>query len=61
MMVSGILKEIKMTEKNYLIRQQDLLKKVRREFHRPTKVSDKNYKAYSRKQKHPKSFLEQED
>ena len=50
-----------MSEKNYHIRQQDLLKKVRRDYHRPTKVSDKNYKAYSRKQKHPKSFLLQED
>ena len=52
---------VKMPQKNYLIRQQDLLKKVRRDFHRPTKVSDKNYKAYSRKQKHAKSFLQQED
>ena len=51
----------KMSQKNYLIRQQDLLKKVRRDFHRPTKVSDKNHKAYSRKQKHAKSFLFQED
>jgi|TARA_B100002019_G_scaffold18693_1_gene14505 hypothetical protein len=50
-----------MSEKNYLIRQQDLLKKVRRDFHRPTKVSDKNYKAYSRKQKHRHSFLEQDN
>lgn len=50
-----------MSHKNYLIRQQDLLKKVRRDYHRPTKISDKNHKAYSRKQKHPKLFLEQED
>lgn len=50
-----------MSQKNYLIRQQDLLKKVRRDFHRSTKVSDKNHKAYSRKQKHAKSFLLQED
>ena len=52
---------VKMPQKNYLIRQQDLLKKVRRDFHRPTKVSDKNHKSYSRKQKHVKSFLLQED
>ncbi len=52
---------VKMSQKNYLIRQQDLLKKVRRDFHRPTKVSDKNYKAYSRKQKHRHSFLEQDN
>ena len=50
-----------MSQKNYLIRQQDLLKKVRRDFPRPTKVSDKNHKANSRKQKHAKSFLLQED
>ena len=56
-----LLERKKMSEKNYLIRQQDLLKKVRRDYHRPTKISDKNYKAYSRKQKHPKSFLLQED
>ena len=31
-----------MPQKNYLTRQQDLLKKVRRDFHRPTKVLDKN-------------------
>ena len=46
-----------MTEKNYLIRQADLLKRVRRGAHRPTQMV-KNPKAYSRKQKHRVDYME---
>ena len=48
---------IPMTEKNYLIRQADLLKRVRRGAHRPTQMV-KNHKAYSRKQKHRVDYTE---
>ena len=47
-------------EKNYVIRQQDLIKKVRRGEHRPTRV-EKNPKAYSRKPKHRIFYLEKEN
>jgi len=47
----------KMTEKNYLIRQTELLKRVRRGTHRPTRM-EKNPKAYSRKQKHRIDYVE---
>ncbi len=56
-MANGILRECKMTEKNYIIRQQDLLKKVRRVVHRPTRA-ERNPKAYSRKQKHRIDYVE---
>ena len=46
-----------MAQKNYLIRRSELLKKVRRDVHRPTKT-EKNPKAYSRKQKHRTNYLE---
>ena len=46
-----------MTEKNYIIRREQLLKKVRRDFHRPTR-SEKNPNAYCRKQKHRVDYLE---
>ena len=49
-----------MTEKNYSIRQQDLLKKVRRAFHRPTRAV-RNPKAYTRKEKYRKFYLENEN
>ena len=47
-------------EKNYLIRQQDLMKKVRRGEHRPTRI-EKNPKAYSRKPKHRINYMEKVD
>ena len=46
-----------MTEKNYTIRQQDLLKKVRRVVHRPTRA-ERNPKAYSRKEKYRTFYSE---
>ena len=46
-----------MAEKNYTIRQQDLLKKVRRAVHRPTRM-EKNPKAYTRKEKYRKFYSE---
>ncbi len=49
-----------MTEKNYIIRQEDLLKKVRRAVHRPTRM-EKNPKAYTRKEKYRKFYLESEN
>ena len=49
-----------MTEKNYTIRHQDLLKKVRRDFHRPTRA-ERNPKAYTRKEKYRKFYLESEN
>ena len=49
--------EIKMSQKNYLIRQADLLKRVRRGTHRPTQMV-KNPKVYSRKQKHRIDYME---
>jgi len=47
-------------EKNYFIRQQDLMKKVRRGANRPTRI-EKNPKAYSRKPKHRINYVEEED
>jgi hypothetical protein len=47
-------------EKNYVIRQQDLIKKVRRGEHRPTRA-EKNPKAYSRKPKHRINYMEKTD
>ena len=38
-------------EKNYIIRQEELRKKIRRDFHRPTRA-ERDPKAYSRKEKH---------
>ena len=38
-------------EKNYIIRQEELRKKVRRDHNRPTRM-ERNPKAYSRKEKH---------
>ena len=38
-------------EKNYIIRKDELRKKVRRDFHRPTRA-ERDPKAYSRKEKH---------
>ena len=58
-MVNGILKESKM-EKNYVIRQQDLIKKVRRGEHRPTRA-EKGIKVYSRKSKHRINYMEKTD
>ena len=49
--------EINMSQKNYLIRQSELLKRVRRGTHRPTQM-EKNPKAYSRKQKHRVDYME---
>jgi len=49
-----------MTEKNYTIRHQDLLKKVRRDFHRPTRA-ERNPKAYTRKEKYRKFYSENEN
>ena len=46
-----------MSEKNYIIRQQDLLKKVRRAYHRPTRA-ERNPKAYTRKEKYRKFYSE---
>jgi len=40
-------------EKNYLIRRTELLSRVRRLVHNPTRA-EKNVKAYSRKVKHRK-------
>ena len=40
-----------MSEKNYIIRKDELRKKVRRDFHRPTRA-ERDPKAYSRKEKH---------
>ena len=46
-----------MTHKNYAIRRLDLMLKVRRDFHRPTKA-EKNPRAYTRKEKHRTNYLE---
>jgi len=47
-------------EKNYFIRQQDLMKKVRRGANRPTRI-EKNPKVYSRKPKHRINYMEKID
>ena len=44
-------------EKNYLVRRMELMKKVRRDFHRPTRA-EKDPKAYCRKQKHRVGYME---
>jgi hypothetical protein len=46
-----------MTEKNYAIRRLDLMLKIRRQFHRPTRQED-NPRSYSRKEKHRTNYLE---
>tara|TARA_R110002051_G_scaffold111406_1_gene184002 strand:+ start:1040 stop:1231 length:192 start_codon:yes stop_codon:yes gene_type:complete len=57
-MTSALTKrEEKMTEKNYAIRKMDLMLKIRRQFHRPTRSED-NPRAYSRKEKHRTNYLE---
>lgn len=40
-------------------RRLELMLKLRRDFHRPTRA-EKNPRAYSRKTKHRKSYLEKE-
>ena len=47
-------------QKNYLIRKQELMKKVRRGEHRPTRI-EKNPKAYSRRSKHRINYMENTD
>ena len=42
-------------EKNYLIRQAELLSKTRRQVHKPTRM-ERNPKAYTRKVKHKKAY-----
>ena len=44
-------------EKNYIIRKDELRKKVRRDFHRPTR-SERDPKVYSRKEKHRTFYFE---
>ena len=44
-------------EKNYLVRRMELMNKVRRDFHRPTRA-EKDPKAYTRKQKHRVDYME---
>ena len=46
-----------MTQKNYAIRRLDLMLKIRRQFHRPTRA-EKNPRAYTRKEKHRVNYLE---
>jgi len=46
-----------MTQKNYAIPKMDLMLKIRRQFHRPTRSED-NPRAYSRKEKHRVDYLE---
>ena len=46
-----------MAQKNYVIRKSDLMLKIRRQFHRPTRSED-NPRAYSRKEKHRTNYLE---
>jgi len=43
--------------KNYIIRQEELLLKTRRAFHRPTRM-ERNPKAYTRKHKHRINYME---
>ena len=42
---------------NKFIRRMDLMLKIRREFHRPTRA-EKNPRAYTRKEKHRVNYLE---
>ena len=46
-----------MTQKNYAIRRLDLMLKIRRQFHRPTRA-EKNPRAYTRKEKYRANYLE---
>ena len=46
-------------EKNYIIRKDELRKKVRRDFHRRTR-SERDPKVYSRKEKHRTFYFEVE-
>ena len=46
-----------MTQKNYAIRRLDLMLKIRRQFHRPTRT-EKDSRAYTRKEKHRVNYLE---
>ena len=46
-----------MTQKNYAIRRLDLMLKIRRQFHRPTRAED-NPRAYTRKEKYRANYLE---
>ena len=46
-----------MTQKNYAISRLDLMLKIRRECHRPTRA-EKNPRAYTRKEKHRVNYLE---
>ena len=46
-----------MTQKNYAIRRLDLMLKIRRQFHRPTRA-EKNPRAYTRKEKYRVNYLE---
>jgi len=48
-----------MSEKNYIIRKDELRKKIRRDFHRPTRA-ERNPKAYSRKEKHRTFYFTEE-
>ena len=48
-----------MSEKNYIIRKDELRKKVRRGFHRPTRA-ERDPKAYSHKEKHRTFYFEVE-
>jgi len=56
-MMTFIKREKKMTQKNYAIRKLDLMLKIRRQFHRPTRSED-SPRAYSRKEKHRVNYLE---
>ena len=49
-----VQKGLTVMEKNYIIRKDELRKKVRRDFHRPTRA-ERDPKAYSRKEK-PRTF-----
>lgn len=53
----GIERNKKMTQKNYAIRKLDLMLKIRRQFHRPTRA-EKNPRAYTRKEKHRVNYME---
>ena len=46
-----------MAQKNYAIRRLDLMLKIRRQFHRPTRA-EKNPRAYTRKEKYRANYLE---
>ena len=46
-----------MSEKNYIIRRDELRKKIRRDFHRPTR-SERNPKTYIRREKHRTFYID---